>query len=94
LPVGVSHGLHPSTDARVVAELGGTLCPFLCPPSLDYSLLDVTDAPHARAGDEALLLGGRADAPTSVIDVARRLGVLVDHVLAPLGASIRRVPVA
>lgn len=93
LPIGVAHGLHPSTDARVVAEVGGSLCPFLCPPSLDYSLLDVTDAPNAQVGDEALLLGGCPGSPTSVIDVADRLGVLIDHVLTPLSPSLRRVAV-
>ena len=93
LAMGVAHGLHPSTDARVVAEVDGTFCPILDPPSLDYCLLDVTDAPNAQVGDEAVLLGGRPGSQTSVSDVANRLGVLIDHVLTPLSASLRRVAV-
>ena len=93
LPIGVAHGLHPCTDSRAVAEVDGMFCPIMHEPSLDYCLLDVTDAPNAQVGDEAVLLGGRPGSPTSVIDVANRLGVLVDHVLAPLSASLRRVAV-
>jgi len=90
LPLGVAHGLHPSTDARVGADVGGTLCPFLCPPSVDYCLLDVTDATNPQVGDPVLLLAGRPGCPTSVIDVADRLGVIIDHVLTPLSPALRR----
>jgi alanine racemase len=90
LPLGAAHGWHPAADARLEVLLNGQPCPFLCPPSLDYSLVDATAAPGAELGAEAVVLGGRPGTPTSVVDVAARLGVLVDHVVTPLAASITR----
>jgi len=93
LPVGVGQGLNPQTDSRCAVELNGHLCPYLCPPSLDYSLVDVTDARGVRLGTEATVLGGRPGVPTSVVDVAERLGVILDHVVTFLAASLKRVAV-
>jgi alanine racemase len=94
LPLGLGHGLHPDTDPACAVELNGRLCPHLCTPSLDYSLVDVTDAPGAEVGAEATVIGGRPGTATSVADLAERLGVIVDRIVAPLAESIRRVAVA
>ena len=90
LPVGASHGLHPTADSRVGVLVDGVHCPFLCPPSLDYSLVDVSMVPACTAGSDATILGGRYDAPTAVENVAAQLGILVDHILVALSPRIPR----
>jgi len=93
LAIGAGHGLHPQTDSRLAVEVNGSLCRYLCPPLLDYCLVDVTDAPGVSVGTEATVVGGRSGDPTSVADLAERLGVMIDHVLAPLAGSLPRVAV-
>lgn len=94
LGIGTAHGLHPETDARVIVDVVGTHCPVLCPPSLEYCLIDVTDARGVDVGSEVVLLGGRPGTPTSAVDFANRLEVIIDHVLTPLAASLHRVSTA
>jgi alanine racemase len=91
LPLGTVHGLNPGFDERFGAMLNGTYCRFLCPPTCEYSLLDVTDARGIAIGQEALVLGGPLGSPTAAEDVARNLGLTVAQVLRTLAPSITRI---
>lgn len=93
LPVGTAHGLHPRADARAGVEIKGVHCSYLCPPSLDYALVDATDVSAVSIGTEATILGGAFPALTSVEHVAAALGSLVDHILVGIDSKIPRVVV-
>lgn len=91
LPLGMTHGLSSDFDERVGAVLNGAYCRFLCPPTSEYSLLDVTDAPGVEIGHEVLVLGGPPGSPTGVEEVASNLGTTVPQVLRALSPSITRI---
>jgi alanine racemase len=90
LPLGVAHGLHPQADHRLGVYLRDRFCSFIARPSLEYALVDVTDVGTPEIGEQALVLGGRPEVPTSIESVARRLGLIVDHVLAALSPALPR----
>jgi alanine racemase len=90
LPVGVAHGLNPGADHRAGVWLRDEFCPFLARPSLEYALVDATDVGTPAVGEQAVVLGGAPEDPTSIESVAGQLGLIVDHVLAALSPALPR----
>lgn len=70
------------------AVVGGVRCPFIGRVSMDYVVLDVTDAPLAAAqrGAWVELLGDAVD----IEDLARRAGVIGYEILTRLGRRYAR----
>lgn len=70
------------------ALVGGVRCPFVGRVSMDYTMLDVTDAPReaAQRGQWAELLG----ASISVEELAARAGVIGYEILTRLGGRYTR----
>jgi alanine racemase len=56
---------------------------------MDLTMLDVTDVPGARAGDEVVLIGRQGDDELSVAEVARKLGTIPYEVITQI---LSRVP--
>ncbi|MEF3365986.1 alanine racemase [Methylocystis sp. 9N] len=70
------------------ALVGGARCPFVGRVSMDYTMLDVTDAPReaAQRGEWAELLGDSI----SVEELAARAGVIGYEILTRLGGRYAR----
>jgi alanine racemase len=58
---------------------------------MDQTMLDVTDIPGARAGDEVVLIGSQGDARISVDDIAQRLGTINYEVVSEILARVPRM---
>jgi alanine racemase len=89
LPIGYADGV-PRTKA--MAETGAFLVEGQCAPvagnvCMDLTMVDVTDLPSVREGDEAVLFG---DAPTAW-DVAECAGANAWQVLTAVGPRVPRV---
>jgi len=91
--VGYADGLPVSASGAAgkpagEAIVGGTRCPFVGRVSMDYVVLDVTDAPPeaARRGDWAALLGDEI----GVDDLAARADTIGYEILTRLGARYAR----
>lgn len=89
LMVGVSHGLSPALADGGVVTINQNDCRVLA-ISLELAVVDVTDAPDVARGDDAVVMGGAIDGPTGIRSIARRLGLIPDHVLAPLSRGLER----
>ena len=57
LSVGYGDGLDWRLSNRGAVSIGGSRCPIVGEISMDLTIVDLTAAPRAREGDEALLLG-------------------------------------
>lgn len=57
LSVGYGDGLAWRLSNRGAVSLGGARCPIVGQVSMDLTMADLTGAPGARPGDEALLMG-------------------------------------
>jgi alanine racemase len=85
VPVSASASAHKAAGEAVI---GGVRCPFVGRVSMDYVILDVTDAPlqAAQRGGWAEILGD----VIGVDDLARRAGVIGYEILTRLGRRYAR----
>ena len=58
LPIGYDDGYPRGVSNRGKAYINGHLVPVVGRISMDWTLLDVTDAPNLSVGDEVYLIGG------------------------------------
>ena len=85
-PIGVAQGLvRPVPGSRPEALIRGRRVPILV-VSLEHMVLDLADAPDAKAGDAVLLLGGEGDGAIGLEELAAWFGMTpLDAVMALSG---------
>jgi alanine racemase len=57
VPIGYSDGIHRLNAGAVL--VGGKRAALLGPPSIEYTRIDLTDVPQAKAGDEVVFIGAQ-----------------------------------
>ena len=86
LSLGYADGFPRAASPRGHALVGGVACPILGLISMDLIILDVTDAPDARRGAVATLIGDGLD----VDAVGRAAGTIGYEILTGLGSRYVR----
>ncbi len=86
LSVGYADGYPRSARGRGRALVGGVSCPILGLISMDLIILDVTEAPAARRGAPAVLIGDALDVDT----VGQAAGTIGYEILTGLGSRYVR----
>ena len=69
--------------------MGGKRCPVVGRVTMDQTMIDVTDAPRARVGDDAVLIGG----PAMAAELARICGTIPYETVTALSTRVPRVAV-
>ncbi|MBI2371883.1 MAG: alanine racemase [Deltaproteobacteria bacterium] len=90
LPVGYADGLSRALSNRGEVLVRGRRAPIRGMISMDWCMVDVTDVPGVALGDEAVLIGGQADATIRVEEVAARLGTIPYEILTSVGSRVPR----
>lgn len=90
-PVGYADGFRraPAHWGHVLVR--GQVAPIIGRVTMDQTMLDVTDIPAARQGDEVVLIGRQGAAEITVEEVAERLGTISYEVVAEILARVPRV---
>ena len=91
VPVGYADGWHRALGNAGYVLVGGQRCPMVGRVCMDQFLVDVTDVPGAKEGDEAVLIGTQGAERISTDDVAARAGTISWDVLASLQARLPRL---
>ncbi|WP_082469928.1 MULTISPECIES: alanine racemase [unclassified Methylobacterium] len=86
LSIGYADGYPRSASGRGHALVGGVPCPIVGLISMDLIILDVTDAPEARRGEPAVLIGDSLD----VDSVGHAAGTIGYEILTGLGSRYVR----
>ena len=86
LSLGYADGLPRALSGRGHALVGGVPCPILGLVSMDLIILDVTGAPAARRGADAVLIGDALD----IDAVGRAAGTIGYEILTGLGSRYVR----
>ncbi|VUF14918.1 Alanine racemase, biosynthetic [Methylobacterium dankookense] len=86
LSVGYADGYPRSASGRGQALVGGVACAILGQISMDLIILDVTEAPEARRGAPAVLIGDALD----VDAVGQAAGTIGYEILTGLGSRYVR----
>jgi Alr-MurF fusion protein len=90
-PVGYADGFRrgPAHWGHVLVR--GQPAPIIGRVTMDQTMLDVTEIPGVRQGDEVVLIGRQGAAEITVEQVAQRLGTIGYEVVAEILARVPRV---
>jgi alanine racemase len=91
LPLGYHDGIPWSLSNRGAVLVDGRPAPILGRISMDSMVVDLSAAPDAAAGSEALLFGVHHGAVLRPEEVAAQAGTIAYELLARLGPRVQRV---
>lgn len=91
LPVGYSDGYPRVLGNRSRVLVGGVPAPVVGRVCMNIILVDVTDVPGVRVGDEAVLIGRQNGAEVTAEELAELSGTINYEILARLSPRIPRV---
>jgi alanine racemase len=93
VPVGYADGYLRAFSNRGVMLLHNHPAPVLGRVSMDYTMIDVTEIPHATLGDAVTVLDNDPLSPTSAYALARRADTIPYELFTRIGPRVRRVAV-
>jgi len=91
LPVGYADGYSRAFSNKGHALIGGRAAPVVGRVCMDLTVVDVTDHPAVRPGDDAVLLGQQGSAAITANDLAAWQDTISYEVLCRIGPRVTRV---
>jgi len=91
IAVGYGHGLSWLLSNRGHMLAGGVRVPIVGRVTMDLTMVDVTDVPAARVGDEVVLFGEQGGASISLEEVARWSETLPYEIMCTIGKRVTRI---
>lgn len=91
LPVGYEDGYLRVLSNRAKVLIGGRRAPVVGRISMNLTLVDVTDLPEVRVGDEAVLLGRQGEAEIDADEISGWMETISYEVLCLFGKLNERV---
>ena len=91
LPVGYADGYSRALSNKGHALIGGRPAPVVGRVCMDLTVVDVTDHPAVRPGDEAVLLGQQGTAAITANDLAAWQDTISYEILCRIGPRVTRV---
>ena len=91
VPVGYADGFRRAPFHWGYVLLRGCHAPIIGHVTMDQTMLDVTDIPGVRQGDEVVLIGRQGDEEITVEQVAERLGTISYEVVSEILARVPRI---
>ena len=90
LAAGYADGYPRLLSNRACVSVHGRRCPVLGRVCMDQMIVDVTDVPGVKAGDQAVLFGGGPGEPTAG-ELAELAGTIHYELLCNVSARVPRV---
>ncbi|MBU6424257.1 MAG: alanine racemase, partial [Chloroflexi bacterium] len=90
VPVGYGDGLPRSAGRHARVLVRGRALPIAGRVAMDLIMLDVTDVPEVREGDEVVLIGEQAGARRSAEDLADACGTINYEVVTNIRTRVAR----
>lgn len=91
IPAGYADGVPRRLSNRGLVLIGGKRCPIVGAVTMDMLMVDATDAPRARVGDDVVLLGRQGREEITAGEWAKRLGTIPYEVTTSISARVPRV---
>ena len=88
LPIGYADGYPRALSNKAKVSLGGTLAPLVGSVCMDFIMVDATDVPGVRVGDEVILFG---DGLVSVEDVSSWAETISYEILSRISPRVPRL---
>ena len=93
VPVGYADGYPRGLSGKVSMRIGEVDVPVCGRVSMDQVIVDLTEVPSARIGDEVEVISPDPSAPHSVENLARLAGTIPYEITCGLGRRVRRTAV-
>lgn len=91
LPIGYFDGLHRNYSGKGYVRIHGKKAPMVGAICMDYMMVDVSDIPEAKIGDQVLIFGEDENGDyISPVELATLGGSIVHELMTCLGPRIRR----
>jgi alanine racemase len=90
LPVGYADGVPRSLSNRGYVLVRGRRRPIIGRVCMNLTMIDVTDAPSVRLGDDATLIGRQGRGVITANDMAEQAGTIDYEILSRLPAHLSR----
>ena len=90
LPIGYADGYSRSLSNRGTVLVRGVRAPILGRVCMDMCMVDVTDVPGVREGDEAVLIGSQGGERITAGDIAGQTGTIAYEVLCGISSRVPR----
>lgn len=90
LPIGYADGISRRLTNVGKVLIGGKLHPMVGTITMDYTMVDVADAP-VQVGDEVIIWGDSSQGAIQVADVAEQLGTIPYELTCMVSKRVRRV---
>lgn len=91
IPVGYADGFRRAPQHWGEVLVRGHRAPIVGRVCMDQTMLDVTDIPNVRPGDEVVLIGRQGEECITADEVAARLGTINYEVVSEILARVPRV---
>ncbi len=91
LPLGYADGLARNLSNKMHVLVRGRRTPQVGNICMDMILIDVTEVPEAREGDEVVIIGTQGEESIRVEEVAAQSGTLPYETLCAVGKRVPRV---
>ena len=91
LPIGYADGYSRSLSNKGEAIVQGKRVPMVGRVCMDMCMLDVTDIPGVKEGDEAVLIGKQGKERITSDDIADKIGTIAYEVLCGINDRVPRI---
>ncbi|HEV8479793.1 MAG TPA: alanine racemase [Candidatus Eisenbacteria bacterium] len=91
VPAGYGHGYSWLCSNRGAMLVGGRRAPVVGRVTMDLTMIDLSDHPGARVGDEVVLFGAQDEARLPVEEVAAWSDTLSYEILCTIGKRVTRI---
>ena len=91
IPVGYADGFRRGPEHWGFVLLRGQRVPIVGRVTMDQTMVDVSDIPGVRQGDEVVLIGRQGDLEITADQVAKRLGTISYEIVSQILARVPRV---
>jgi len=88
---GYAHGLPRSLSNRGRALIHGHSCPILGRVTMDMTLVDVSQVPQSKRGDEVVWLGRSGKEEQTAAELARQAGTIPWEIFTRLSPNLPRI---
>lgn len=89
--VGYGHGYSWLLSNRGCMIVAGRRVPIVGRVTMDLTMVDLTEVPEARVGDEVVLFGSQGDAVLELEEVARASETLSYEIMCTIGKRVTRI---
>jgi alanine racemase len=91
LPMGYADGYNRLLSNQGKVEIKSKLFPVVGRISMDLTLVDVTDDPDIKVGDEVKLISSDPSSSISALALAQQLNTIPYEILTTIGSRVERV---